>query len=297
MSHNGELISGVARWGRRIHGHTLPGEGIRCSRESPLTESEINEIANIIARARRSHCLAQGFPEHLKTRHWESVMSVIDKVNEQLSWPSAGWKIGAASKEIQRIEQVPYPCPGQMARCRVFSSPARLPREAFIRYRECECEYAFRMRVELRHRENAYTEEEVADCIESLCPAIEIGDCVFEDWYALSGYFGSGMDNGGAGAFVPGAPVYDWRRFDLANAKVDLYFNGQHAKAGHGREAMGHPLTSLTWLVNWLGKRGKNLEAGAYVSTGTCTGHFFAAPGDEVAADFGEIGKVSVVFE
>jgi 2-keto-4-pentenoate hydratase/2-oxohepta-3-ene-1,7-dioic acid hydratase in catechol pathway len=40
---------------------------------------------------------------------------------------------------------------------------------------------------------------------------------------------------------------------------------------------MGHPLTSLTWLVNWLSSRGITLKAGEIVSTGTCTGHCFAS--------------------
>ena len=289
--------SDVAPWGRRIHGPTLPGQGVCCARQSPLTQSEIEEISGIIARARRNRCLAPEFPEHLKTRHWDSVMAVIEAVNEQLDWPSAGWKIGAASEEIQRAEKVPGPCPGQIAREGVFPSPARLPGGLFIRYRCAECEFAFRMGIGLNSRKDPYSDEEVADAVESLHSAIEIGDCVFEDWYGLSGYFGGSMDNGGAGAFVPGAPIRDWRHIDLANARIDLYLNGQYRKSGYGRASMGNPLTSLTWMVNWLSKRGKGLEAGAYISTGTCTGHFFTAPGDQLLADFGQIGKVSAFFE
>ena len=289
--------SEIAPWGRRIHGPTLPGQGIRCARESPLTPSEIEEISDIIVRARRGHCLADGYPEHLKTRNWNSVMAVIDAVNEKLAWPSAGWKIGAASEEIRRVEKVPGPCPGQIARKGVVPSPASLPESLFIRYRCSECEFAFRMRAGLPPRKDAYSEEEVADAVESLHPAIEIGDCVFEDWYGSSGYFGGSMDNGGAAAFVPGAPIHDWRKIDLANVRIDLYLNGQYRKSGYGRVAMGNPLTSLTWMVNWLSEGGKGLEAGAYVSTGTCTGHFFTAPGDQLIADFGAIGKVSAFFE
>lgn len=289
--------SEISPWGRRIHGTTLPGQGIRCARESPLTQSEIEEITSIIVHARRSHCVAAEYPDHLKTRNWDSIMAVLDAVNEQLAWPSAGWKIGAASEEIQRVEKVPSPCPGQIARKGVFPSPARLPASLFIRYRCAECEFAFRMGIDLSSRKVPYAEEEVADAVDSLHPAIEIGDCVFEDWYGASGYFGSAMDNGGAAAFVPGAPIRDWRHIDLANAKIDLYLNGHYRKSGYGRAAMGNPLTSLTWMVNWLSERGKSLEAGAYVSTGTCTGHFFAAPDDQLVADFGDVGKVSAFFE
>ncbi|MEP7355755.1 MAG: hydratase, partial [Anaerolineales bacterium] len=60
---------------------------------------------------------------------------------------------------------------------------------------------------------------------------------------------------------------------------------------------MGNPLTSLTWMANWLRERGQGLHRGEFVSTGTCTGHFFAAPGDRLDVDFGPIGKVVVIYE
>lgn len=287
----------IAAWGRRIHGPTLPGKGISCPRETPLNPQEMEEITSIIVSARREHRLAPEYPDHLKTRNWDSVMAVIDAVNERLGWPSVGWKIGAASEEIRRVEKVPGPCPGEIPLKGFYQSPATLPDRLFIRYRCSECEFAFRMASDLPVRSSSYSEAEVADAIESLHPALEIGDCVFEDWYGSSGYFGGSMDNGGAAAFVPGAAIRDWRRFDLANARIDLYLNGQFQKSGYGRVAMGNPLTSLTWMVNWLSERGKMLHAGEYVSTGTCTGHFFAARGDRLDVEYGEIGKVSVVYE
>lgn len=54
------------------------------------------------------------------------------------------------------------------------------------------------------------------------------------------------MDNGGAAAFVHGEPIRDWQQFELSNARIDLYLNGQYIKSGYGRAAMGNPLTSLT---------------------------------------------------
>jgi 2-keto-4-pentenoate hydratase len=76
-----------------------------------------------------------------------------------------------------------------------------------------------------------------------------------------------------------------------------LSLNGQYVKEGFGRAAMGHPLTALTWLVNWLGDHGRGLPAGEIVSTGTCTGHCFVAAGDEVSVDFHEAGIVEARFE
>jgi 2-keto-4-pentenoate hydratase len=287
--------SEIAPWGRRIHGPTLPGQGVRCARESALTPAEIGEVVDIIALGRTErHSVI--LPERLKTRHWLSVMAVIDELNEKLGWPSAGWKIGAASEEIRRAESVPGPCPGRLNLNGVRESPAELPASLFINYRCSECEFAFRMGRDLEARETAYTESEVADAVECLLPALEIGDTVFDDWYGASGYQGSSMDNGGAAAFVHGAPVRDWRGLDLPNARIDLSLNGTYMKLGYGRAAMGHPLTSLTWMANWLRARGQVLRVGELVSTGTCTGHFFAASGDHLDVDFGGTGKVSVTY-
>jgi 2-keto-4-pentenoate hydratase len=283
----------ITAWGRRIHGPTLPGQGVRCQRQTPLTPAEIDEVVAIIAQGRlERHSVV--LPERLKTRHWETVMAVMERLNARLGWPSGGWKIGAASVEVQRAEGVPGPAPGQLNRDAIFASPARLPRDLFINYRCSECEFAFRMGADLPPRDQPYTEDEVAAAVEALLPALEIGDTVFDDWYGASGYQGSSMDNGGAAALVHGAPIADWRGLDLPNARIDLFLNGQYIKSGEGRAAMGHPLTSLTWLANWLRERGKTLHAGEMVSTGTCTGHFFAAPGDRLEIDYGPIGRLVV---
>jgi 2-keto-4-pentenoate hydratase len=291
-----DTSNGITTWGRRIHGPTLPGQGLRCKRETPLSPAELEEVAEIITRARIEHRSAI-LPERLKTRHWDSVLSVMLRANEKLGWASAGWKIGAASEEVRRAEGVPGPAPGQLSLSSVHASPAWLPSSLFINYRCSECEFAFRMGAGLPPRAEPYTESEVAGAVEALMPALEIGDTVFDDWYGASGYQGSSMDNGGAAAFVHGAPITDWRGLDLPNAKIDLYLNGTYIKSGYGRAAMGHPLTSLTWMANWLRERGLGLRQGEFVSTGTCTGHFFAAPGDRLDVDFGPIGKVVAIYD
>ena len=290
------LPEGITTWGRRIHGPTLPGQGVRCQRETPLSPDEVEQVADIITRGRVEH-RSVTLPEPLRTRHWDSIMAVMLRVNEKLGWASAGWKIGAAAEEVRQAEGVPGPAPGQLSLSGVQASPARLPSSLFINYRCSECEFAFRMGADLPPRAEPYTEAEAAAAIESLMPALEIGDTVFEDWYGASGYQGSSLDNGGAAAFVHGAPITDWRGLDLPNAKIDLYLNGAYIKSGYGRAAMGNPLTSLTWMANWLRERGMGLRAGEFVSTGTCTGHFFAAPGDRLDVDFGPIGQVVVIYE
>ncbi len=293
---SGAPASELTLWGRRIHGPTLPGQGVRCKRETALDPAELDQVVEIIARGRLEHRTVE-MPEQLKTRHWGSVMAVMEHLNARLGWPVAGWKIGAAAEEIRRAEGVPGPAPGRLNLNGVYASPARLPARLFINYRCSECEFAFRMGADLPPRPAPYSETEVAEAVEALYPALEIGDTVFDDWYGASGYQGSSMDNGGAAAFVHGAAIDDWQQLDLPNAKIDLHLNGVYIKSGYGRAAMGNPLTSLTWMANWLRERGQSLHAGEFVSTGTCTGHFFAAPGDRLDVDFGELGTVVAIYE
>ena len=59
---------------------------------------------------------------------------------------------------------------------------------------------------------------------------------------------------------------------------------------------MGHPITSATWMINWLRERGRYVKAGEHISTGTCTGHCFVQVGDLVSVDFGELGLVEAKF-
>jgi 2-keto-4-pentenoate hydratase len=282
--------------GRSIYGVTPPGQAIPCARDTPLNQQEIGAVVDAIASGREER-RSVSLPEELRTRDWQSVMNVSLLLDERLGWPPAGWKIGAASEEVRRSEGLPGPAPGRIYRDTVFESPARLAAALFINYRNVECEFAFRLADPIPSREHPYSEREVSARIECLMPVLEIGDTVFEDWYGASGYFGSCLDNGGGAALVHGERIVDWRDLDLPNARMALFLNGQYVKEGFGRAAMGHPLTALTWLVNWLGERGRGLVAGEIVSTGTCTGHCFVAPGDEVSVQFDGIGSVDARFE
>ena len=288
--------SGITDRGRPIHGATPPGQAVPCRRETPLTADELSAVVEAIALGREER-RSVALPVELQTRDWQSVTAVALRLDERLGWEPAGWKIGAASEEVRRSEGLPGPAPGRIYTGTVFESPARLPGSLFINYRNVECEFAFRLGADLSPRETPYSEEEVAASIDCLMPTLELGDTVFEDWYGASGYFGSCLDNGGGAALVTGTPIRDWRGLDLPGARIELRLNGRFVKEGLGRAAMGHPLTSLTWLVNWLGEHGRVLEAGEIVSTGTCTGHCFVAAGDEVSVAFDGAGLVEALFE
>jgi 2-keto-4-pentenoate hydratase len=281
--------------GRAIYGPTPPGEAIPCARRTPLSDEERHTVVELIAHGREQrHSVV--IPAALQTRDWESVNQVALDLDVRLGWDPIGWKIGAASDEIRRSEGLPGAAPGRIYRSTVFESGASLGPELFINYRNVECEFAFRLADALPIRAGGYDEDEVAAAIDCMLPTLEIGDTVFDDWYGSSAFFGSCLDNGGGAALVCGEPVVDWRGLDLPNARIEISLNGQRINEGYGRAAMGHPLTSMTWLVNWLAEHGRAMDAGEIVSTGTCTGHCFCLPGDTVSVDYGPLGVLTASF-
>lgn len=290
-----ELPSWLSTRGRAIYGSTPPGGAVPCGRTSPLSDSEVADVAALIFRGRSGRQL-QTLPEELRTRDWPSVIKVLLALDQLTGRPTAGWKIGAASAEIRQAEGLPGPSPGLIYQGTVFPSGAELPPELFVNYRNCECEFAFELAADFPARDLPYTEADARAGIGSLFGVIELGDSVFGDWYGSSSYFGTCLDNGGGAALVTGTPTRDWADLDLAGGGMDVYLNGHYLKSGRGAAAMGHPVTSLTWMLNWAREHGRDVTAGQIISTGTCTGHLFAARGDTVTADFGELGIVEARF-
>ncbi|MCX6429704.1 MAG: hypothetical protein NTX12_01800 [Actinobacteria bacterium] len=281
--------------GRLNHGPTPPGGSKPSERESDLTPDEVQELIQLIAHGRLTRTPVV-MPERLRARSWKSVEDVMLNLEYALGWKGAGWKVGAASMAVRKAENIPSPSPGRLFERSIFQSPAIVPSEFFVNYRLCECEFAFRLSKDFPLRDTPYTEEEVRKGIDSLIPVIEIGDSVFEDWYSLSGYFGGMYDNAGGAAFVMGTPTKDWESIDLPKANIDVYVNDSYIKSGQGIEAMGHPVTSLTWMINYAVAHGRAVGSGELVSTGTCTAHTFVAVGDVVSIDFGPLGLVEAKF-
>ena len=67
-------------------------------------------------------------------------------------------------------------------------------------------------------------------------------------------------------------------------------------RTGIGSNGLGDPRIALTWIANELSALGITLKAGQAITTGTCLTPIVVAPGDEVYADFGALGKISVRF-
>jgi len=206
----------------------------------------------------------------------------------------AGYKVACTNKLAQELLGVDTPFYGRLLSYLIHRSPAHLNPGDFS-MRCIEAEFAFEMAEDLPRENAPYDVDRVAAAVSALLPAIEIVDTRYTDWTKVSAP-SLIADNGCNGAWVMGDPCRQWQQFDLKTHRVDLMVNGQPKLRGFGSEVLGHPLNSLTWLANALCEHGKFLKAGDLISTGVCTNIYLAEPGDELVANFGNLGKVSLTF-
>lgn len=210
-----------------------------------------------------------------------------------------GWKIAATSEAGQRHINVSGPLAGRIFSGQVLAPGAVVP-AAGNRMRVAEPEMAFVMARTLAPRATPYTTEEVMAAVESLNPSLEIPNSRFEP-FTGAGEAQLLADNACAHQFMlgPAAPEL-WRSLDLSQHPVHATVtqsDGQHwSRAGSGAAVLGDPRSALTWLVNELSGLGMALQAGQFVTTGTCMPPVELREGDQVLADFGALGQIGLRF-
>lgn len=210
-----------------------------------------------------------------------------------------GWKIAATSAVGQAHIGVSGPLAGRLLAGQVAEDGATVP-SAGNRMRVAEPEFAFRFARELAPRATPYQVQEVLDAVGSLHPALEVPDSRYAD-FAHAGEAQLLADNACANRFVlgPAAPE-DWRGLDLRSHPVQgqVRRGGARriAREGSGAAVLGDPRVALAWLVNELSGLGLALQAGQFVTTGTCMAPLEIEPGDSVTADYGRLGRVSLHF-
>ena len=211
----------------------------------------------------------------------------------------AGWKIAATSAVGQAHIGVSGPLAGRiLARC-VHGDGAAFSL-AGNGMRVAEPEFVFCFGSALPARAAAYGLQEVLAAVATLHTGIEVPDARFAD-FVHAGEAQLLADDACALSFVLGAATsVDWRGIDLAAHAVQASVAQGGAvhlqRSGSGAAVLGDPRLALAWLVNDLRARGIGLQAGQFVTTGTCMAPLALQPGDVVQADFGVLGRVSAQF-
>jgi len=192
----------------------------------------------------------------------------------------AGWKIALTSKAMQQMTGVDQPAAGAIFSTLVHASPARVDLAAY-HHLGVEFEVAVRLGEDLPATGGPWTRASVASRAAACLPAFELVEDGNADYKTLDA-FTLVAQNTWNGGVVLGPAVTEWRGVDLERAVTRCWVNDQPGGQGKTGDAMGHPLEAVAWLANLLNGRGRRLERGMIVMTGSSITTKFPAPGDRV---------------
>jgi 2-keto-4-pentenoate hydratase len=258
-----------------------------------LAEAQRRAASDLLWRHWSEGRRLAGLPPDIRPATRADGYAVQALVEARSASPLFGWKIAATSAAGQEHINVDGPLAGRLIREKAFASGAELPLGA-NHMKVAEPEFAFRMARDLAPRATPYSPTEVAAAVAALHPAIELPDSRYEDFCAV-GAAQLIADNACAHLFVLGdAAPESWRELDLDAHVVAGRVTGKLDREGRGSNVLAGPLDALTWLANELSGLGIPLRAGEVVTTGTCMIPLPIDSGDEVVADFGKLGTISV---
>jgi 2-keto-4-pentenoate hydratase len=258
-----------------------------------MTPDQADEAAAILLRNWRGLTRIDALPEECRPRDRAEGYQIAAAVARQSGDMVAGWKIAATSTAGQKHINVDGPLGGRILKGRLVPPGGTVDIRGTI-MRVAEAEFAFVLGKAFPERGAPYSQAEVMDAVTALHLSIEIPDSRYAD-FTLVGAPSLIADMACPAWLVLSAPVEaDWRSLDLAEHRVVAYKNGAEAAAGSGKAALGDPRIALTWLVNEAARYGGGVEAGQFVTTGTCVVPVPIAPGDSITMDYGALGSLSV---
>ena len=155
-----------------------------------------------------------------------------------------------------------------------------------------EAEIAFIMGADLAHEQ--ITTADIMRATDYMTAAIEIVDTRIADWAGKA--IDMVADNVGASHFTLGHKVRLLDQFDVAEAKAEIFVNGQSQGTGAGMNVIGSPLNSVCWLANQMVAQGTPIQEGDVILSGSLGPMILVEKGSHVEVVIEGAGSVSVAF-
>jgi 2-oxo-3-hexenedioate decarboxylase len=126
----------------------------------------------------------------------------------------------------------------------------------------------------------------------AICCGLEVIDSRFADFrFSLPDVV---ADNTSACRFVLGPVQVPPAGIDLSLTGCLFEENGALVATAAGAAILGHPANAVAKLANFLGRRGRRLEAGWVVLSGGMTAARPLTPGSDFTATFAHLGRVGI---
>lgn len=257
-----------------------------------LRTTKIYRAAELLLWSRNNQTRLPGLPADLMACDLNEGYEIQAALMTLRRMPVAGFKLGLTSEKAQRTADTFAPIVGRLAPIDIRRSPARiaLPTKHL---RIVEAEVIFELGSDLPAGYAPYSEQRVMASVSRVFAGIELCNTRFDENIEPS-LPCLVADNSNADVIVVGDPLPEQDLASLPDISVTLQRRGHPDIRGSTQNVLGNPLRALTWLANWLARRGEALKRGQLVSSGSCTGMTELSPEDCVVATFGSQARASV---
>jgi 2-keto-4-pentenoate hydratase len=244
-----------------------------------------------LAECRRDGILSD-LPLHEFSSRAEAEHFQLDAL-KALGGTFCGYKIGATSREVQRVLSCGEPIYAPIRRDDLLAGGASFMIPAG--FLGAECEYGFEMGRDFPRADETLNVDALRSGIAECFVALElVGRRVvpgvpLNEMSAIADY---SLDV----AVVRGEAIPNWEGRDLAAMQVRAVIDGRSVSEGNGSMVLGHPLNALLWLAQALHQRGQLLRTGDMIVTGACCGITKVAAGQTFAGCFADFPPLEIQF-
>ncbi|MBA3581861.1 MAG: hypothetical protein H0W44_05335 [Gammaproteobacteria bacterium] len=248
----------------------------------------VERLASALRKAYQKREAFEITPEHIPAS-LEEAYAVADALVEDAV--VIGWKVGATTIEGQKFLNIKAPFSGRIFARTLYHSPAVWP----LRHEpiSVEPEIGFLLGQDLVDLGQPYDVHTILPAIKAVVPMLEVNWSCYIDPFKFGGLPLVAANGVNVGVIV-GPSVFDWGPETAKQAKVFVSCNNNVVEQGQGSIVLGDPLNALVWLANHGVQNGQILRAGQYIAPGALTRLVHVQLGDQITADFGALGKVSV---
>jgi 2-keto-4-pentenoate hydratase len=236
---------------------------------------------------------------------WQSILPAsedeairIQDATLDIIGPVGAWKVGAKGLDTR-------PACSPLPASRVLPSGSTLTGPEW-KLRGIEVELGLRLGLDLDPRPEGWTPQQLMAAVDALVPVIEVVETRLAGWRE-SDPLATLADVQSSGALIVGAPLAfvpsdvvasaaALPATDLRTLEATLTVNGKTQAKVTGGNPAGDVWRLLAWLVERSAARGRPLRAGQVITTGSCSGVFFAPEGALVQGDVAGVGRVEVQF-
>ncbi|TQL47104.1 2-oxo-3-hexenedioate decarboxylase [Homoserinimonas aerilata] len=200
-----------------------------------------------------------------------------------------GVKLGLTSRAKQKRMGIDSPLTAVVTQRMHLPAGVPVDMSRFIHPR-IEPEIVFTMKHDLRGP--GVTADAAMAAVGEVRAGFELIDSRYKDFsFALPDVI---ADNASSAGFYIGDIAHDPADLDLALEACIVRINGEVVDTATGAAVQGHPGEALALAANSLAARGQYIKAGDTVLTGGMTDAVFVNAGDEISAQFTNLGSIVV---